>query len=177
MKDLDKKTLEKFIKLIGDKLEGNWVIIGGAMLLYLGVSDRVTYDIDIIAPPESDRGQTLKLFEITEKLGLEVGTINQAAAFFLNKIKDWEKSIVLIHGGKNANVYRPNSTLYILTKLSRLSESDYGDCIAMLTYAKKNREPVEKTKIEKIINKEIQGSSLPEKEKRLKNLMDEIRKL
>lgn len=178
MNEINKKTLEKFVKLAGEELEGNWVIIGGAMLIYLGASERTTYDIDLVGPPEADQGQMLKVFQITEKLGLEIGTINQAAAFFINKLKDWRNSITLVHKGKSANIYRPNTTLYILTKLFRFTENDLKDCLSMLSYAKKNKEEVDKNKIIKVINKELYASTEEKgKEKRLKDLLFKLGKI
>jgi hypothetical protein len=48
MKSLDQKALKKFISLAGDRLKGEWVLIGGTLLHALEEDYRSTTDIDLV---------------------------------------------------------------------------------------------------------------------------------
>ncbi len=58
--------------------------------------------------------------------------INQAGAFFLNRIPNWKDNLVPIIKKKDFSLSRPNSFLFLQLKIARLSESDFGDCLNML---------------------------------------------
>jgi len=132
MTTIDQPLLKLFLNLAGERLTGQWIIIGGAVLALKGHAYRITNDIDIAPPKKASQEQILKLLEIAEQLGLPVEAINQAAAFFLNKIKNWKDDLVKVHQGKNATFYCPNTTLFLLLKIQRLSETDLNDCLKML---------------------------------------------
>ncbi|MBI1860441.1 MAG: hypothetical protein HYR96_05950 [Deltaproteobacteria bacterium] len=133
---IDSKTLKKFLRLAGDRLKGKWVIIGGTVLPLLGIDYRSTIDIDIAGPKGSDQTEMLTLMEIAQELSLPVEAINQAAGFFLFKIKGWEKNLVELHRGKTASLYRPNAKLYLELKIPRLNETDLEDCLRLLQFEK-----------------------------------------
>lgn len=164
---MDKKILNKFIKLLGDKVSGNWILIGGSVLPWLEVSFRHTEDIDIVGPKSSTQEDSLCIMEIAQELGLPIEAINQAASFFFYRISNWEKNLMLIHKGSKASIFRPDATLYILLKLGRFNESDFEDCLNMLTFAKKQKESLEKSRILKILKDQIKKESAhhPKKER------------
>src|SRR3989338_7257233 len=108
---MEKKLLDKFIRLLGDEVSGDWIIIGGSVLPWLGASFRHTEDIDIVGPKNSTQKDTLTIMEIAQTLGLPIEAINQAASFFFYRILDWEKNLILIHKGSKASIFRPNATL------------------------------------------------------------------
>jgi predicted nucleotidyltransferase len=146
------KLIKKFIAKALHALEGDWVIIGGTVLPLIGVDLRETMDIDIVGFNNSDTNiQTIKLMEIAESLGLPVETINQAGAYFLQKIPDFENELVLIDGSDSCRIYRPNAYLYLLLKTSRSSSSDIQDSIAFLRQNEKESLLL-KTKIRRQIN-------------------------
>lgn len=132
MNPINQKALTHFLEKAGDRLTGDWVIIGGSVLALVGAQYRVTNDIDLAGPEEATQKDNLLLMEIAEELGFPVETINQAGAFFLSKIPQWKKMIVLHHKGKKAAFYRPNATLYVLLKMPRLTESDLTDCLKLM---------------------------------------------
>lgn len=148
---LNKKKLRDFINLAGEKLKGDWVILGGTVLPLLGQEYRVTIDIDMASIDEETQKGTLALMEIAESLSLPVETINQAGAYFLKKQKFWKKNLVLLHEGKNAKIYRPNLNLYIELKIQRMSESDLQDCLEFLKIAPKVNETVDRSRLQKSI--------------------------
>ncbi|MFM8269421.1 MAG: DUF6036 family nucleotidyltransferase [Pseudomonadota bacterium] len=132
MKAIDLKTIKKFVEMAVEKLPGDWVIMGGSVLPLLGKQIRVTQDIDVAGPKNSTLEHTLKLMEIAEELNLPPEAINQAGAFFLNRIPHWKNHLILVAKGKKGAFYRPDLWLFIRLKISRLSESDLSDCIHMI---------------------------------------------
>ena len=119
MKPIDRKLLEKLIRLAGTRLRGDWILIGGTVLPLLGIGYRVTTDIDLICVGKSDQTDTLQLMKLAESLGLSVESINQAGAFFLNKIPDFRSQMILLHSGPSAQIFRPNATLFLRLKIAR----------------------------------------------------------
>lgn len=148
---LDTRALHAFLKLAGDKLTGDWVIVGGSVLPMLGVDHRSTVDIDIAGPDDADMAQTLALMEIADSLGLPVEAINQAASYFLRRIDGWEQHLVPLHRGSSARLFRPDPTLFLLLKIPRLSESDLADCLAFLDYAAQHGETIDRPRVAQAI--------------------------
>ena len=169
---MDKKIIQKFIQLLGEKVTGKWVIMGGSVLPLLDASTRHTQDIDVAGPSKATLGESLALMEIAQTLGLPIEAVNQAAAFFLHKIPGWDKEIILIYKGPKAEIYRPSSGLYVLLKLNRLSETDLDDCIKMIQYAYGHKEFFDAKKVEKAIKNFIKKSEDTLRSNRLKKLLE-----
>ena len=137
--------MERFFEAADVKLQGEFVLLGGSVLQVLGISDRVTLDIDLAHRERSQAGRfQLELMEIAEQLDLPIEAINQAGAFFLYRIPGWNKCLVNLFEGKNCTFFRPNINLYLRLKAARMSETDLDDCRQMLTYAKKQEESLAK---------------------------------
>jgi hypothetical protein len=133
MKPIRQDTLERFMTLAGERLDGDWVIIGGSVLPLLGIEHRVTLDIDLAScNPETSQRSLVALMELAQEIGLPVEGINQAAAYFLEKIPNWRQDLVRVHTGSRANFFRPNLALFLRLKITRLSESDLEDCLQFL---------------------------------------------
>ena len=171
---LDRETLHRFLDLAGDRLAGDWVVMGGIVLPLLGIEHRVTYDIDIAGPDTAGNDQTYALMEIAESLGLPVETINQAGAFFLRRIAGWRKALMPLHRGKRATIHRPNVTLYLLLKIDRMTESDLADCLALLDFTRTRDESPDVQRILQAVRAARgRGVSL-DKDRRLQRLTDAI---
>ena len=170
MKQLDAKLLNKFLKIAGSSLEGKWLLVGGTLLPALGIDARSTIDIDLIGLGRKEADQSLQLMEIAEQLGLGVETINQAAAFFLKKIKYDESDLLLLHQGKSANIYRPPIELYWKLKIGRLSETDLLDCQQYYTYCVTKKDPINVKKLAMLLKAASAFDPSPEKSLRLKTL-------
>lgn len=136
MKVIDSKVSKKFLELASKELTGDWVVIGGTVMILMGISERVTVDIDLAGPETATQADTLRLMTLAEKVGLAPEAINQAGAFFLRKISGWRKNLVEITRTQNFSLSRPNAFLFIQLKASRLSESDLADCLNMLKVEK-----------------------------------------
>lgn len=59
---VDAAILDRFLELAVDRLDGDWVVIGGMVLPLVGITHRVTMDIDV-AGPEGNR-QMLELLQL-----------------------------------------------------------------------------------------------------------------
>ena len=173
---IDHKKLNQFLKKAEKHLEGEWVIIGGTVLPILGSDHRTTVDIDIVSLKESNNQnqQSMKLMKIAEEIGLPVEAINQAGAFYLRKIKDFQDNLILITESKNLKIYRPNALLFFELKAARMSESDLLDC---LEFIRVNPLEIEKYRngIRSTLKKFLSNSKLnPDAISRLQELFEEI---
>ena len=153
---INTKISKKFLELAAKELKGDWVVMGGTVMVLMGVNERFTVDIDLAGPKTATQADTLKLMTIAEKIGLAPEAINQAGAFFLNRIPRWEDNLVPILQTKQFSLSRPNSFLFLQLKIARLSESDLGDCLNMLKIEPLTTKQVQSLKTE--INKALRNS-------------------
>lgn len=174
---INKKILKRFIQIVGDQLNGDWVLLGGNVLPLLDSELRTTTDIDVapLTPPKDN--QMLKLMSIAERLKLPVESINQAASYFLYQIPEFKKNIVLYRQGKSASFYRPNLVLFIQLKIKRLSETDLTDCLEFIKLSKKTTFPAHIRALKKMVATELKNTDAPEKIKRLEILISNLEKL
>lgn len=171
---LDDQTMRTFIDRAADIVEGDWVVIGGAVLPLLGEGTRPTLDIDLIPVGEASQSEIIGLMEIAENLGLPVETVNQAGSYFLRKISDYEDHLVLLHEGKTARIFRPDPTLYVLTKVGRLMESDLQDCLSFLRFARDTGEEVDEERLRERLREELQQEPPRGRKERLRRLLGAI---
>ncbi len=174
MTELDHATLERFVARASERLTGDWVVFGGAVLPLLGIDLRVTLDIDVACLGTADQGQVVKLMEIAVELGLPVEAINQAGAFFLRDIAAWRDDLDVVARGSSATIHVPNATLYVLTKLERLSESDLADCVAILGRAVRCGAPIDRARLAGAVEAAFAPSASAARSARLRALRDVI---
>lgn len=166
------KVLKEFQKEALRSLTGEWVIMGGAVLHLLNINERITLDIDL-ARKTGQTDETLALLKITDKLKLPLSSINQAGAFFLRQISDWEMKLIVCAENKKCRILRPNGTLYLQLKIKRMSESDQQDCLQMIKYCKKHQEELDISLLKKEITLALKSAD-PEVEKRLVKLSSNL---
>jgi hypothetical protein len=147
VRGIDAATLSRFVALAGDRLEGDWVVIGGCVLPLLDIAHRTTADIDVAGPEDAGMRQMNVLLEIAAEVGLPVAAINQAGAFFLHRIQGWADHLVPVHRGSRAAIHVPDATLFLLLKASRLTETDLLDCAKMIEWARKRRRPLDRERV------------------------------
>lgn len=174
MKKIDNKLLMAFTNKAVNRLSGDWIIIGGSVLQLLNIDVRVTTDIDIAGPDSATQKDTLTLMDIATEIGLPVEAINQAASYFLYKIPVWQSSLVLVQAGKLGRILRPNTDLFIKLKLARLTPSDLDDCLAMLHYAKQQKEQIDAKSLQKLIKTMMKTETNGEKKHRMQLLFAEL---
>lgn len=170
MTAIDHTLLVRFVTLAVERLQGDWVVLGGTVLPLLGIEHRVTLDIDIAGPQTAGNHDLLTLMGIADELGLPVETINQAATFFLHRVPDWPTLLVPVQTGAKAKVLRPNATLFMLLKMERLSEADLSDCLQMLAFARRTHEAVDATRLKMALDRQIAADCSPGRLARLGTL-------
>ena len=131
MPTLDRDRLDAILTAVCERLDGEWLLIGGAIAALWFEPRRTTEDVDIVglAGKPSER---LALFELADSLGLPVESMNSAADFFVHRIPDWRSQLVLFRSGAKGRVFRPTATLFLLLKVRRLDERDLEDCRALI---------------------------------------------
>ena len=175
MKALNQALLKKFLTLAGERLTGKWVLVGGTVLPALGAEYRSTVDIDFVGLPLDSPRETLALMQIAEDLGLPIESVNQAAAYFVSKIPDFDASLVLLHKGKNAVIYRPSLELFIRLKLARLSETDLTDCLEFLRLADSLGETLDRKALAQVVRTELKKSKVTERTGRIQQLLKALK--
>jgi len=108
-------------------LHGDWLLVGGALLHVLEISDRITLDIDLVPLGEITNKDQLKIMQIAEDNNFPPETINFAAEYFVKKQKNWRNELVILFENKNLKLYRPSKILFRLLKEQRGTETDLLD--------------------------------------------------
>jgi hypothetical protein len=133
----DAESLDAVVSALLDRLEGDWLLIGGALVALWLEPRRVTEDIDLIGLSGS-QDERLALMQAASDLGLPVETVNSAADFFVRRLPGWEHHIEPFRSAPRARLFRPTPTLFLQLKLGRLSEQDLADCLSLIDHARRN---------------------------------------
>ena len=142
----DRERVEKFLRVAGERLEGEWLLIGGGAAAAWFAPSRTTEDLDIIGLSGSQQDR-FALMELAASEGLPIEAVNSAADFFVRRVPDWRSHLLELHRGKNAIVYRPDATLFLRLKIGRLSEVDLEDCLALLDHCDRTGESVTRAEV------------------------------
>lgn len=167
-------VMKRFVEGATERVQGNWVIIGGSLLHLLKTSSRQTEDIDLAGPAESTNADTLALMTLAELINLPIEAINPAGSYFLHKIPNWSEKLILVHRGSMGAIYRPNLQLFFELKLARLTEADLIDCISYLKFSVLNCEDFDPETLVRLCETSITS---PEKQKYKSQLLNAIRSL
>jgi len=108
-------------------LHGDWLLVGGALLHVLEISDRVTLDIDLVPLNEITNKDQMRIMKIAEDNNLPPETINFSAEYFVKKQKNWKKELVILFDNENVRLFRPSKKLFRLLKEQRGTETDLID--------------------------------------------------
>ncbi len=165
--------------LVAEKLSGRWILIGGTLLPALGREVRATQDIDFIGLGPRERAAQLELMAIAEELELPIESINQAAGYYLEKLKTLPSDFLPIRSNKRIQIFRPSFRLYLELKIQRLSESDLLDLIEYLDFCQANGDSLAKSSLENLVNDHLKRKppSSPGNKGRLKILLTKIKKI
>lgn len=139
--EFDLAAIERVVAAIADGLEGDWLLVGGALAALWLEPRRVTEDIDVIGLGDRP-GARLQLMELVASLGLPIESVNSAADFFVQRIDGWERELEVFRTGARGRILRPTPTLFLLLKLRRLSERDLDDCLAAIRHARREGLPL-----------------------------------
>ena len=141
----DRQRVERLLALAGERLPGEWLLVGGAAAAAWFSPERTTEDIDLIGLAGT-QAERFALMDLAVEAGIPVEAVNSAADFFVRRVADWRDQLVELHRGPTATIYRPSATLFLLLKLGRLSETDLDDCLALLAHCK-DLEQVDRTRV------------------------------
>lgn len=135
---LDRRAVEALIQAAGQKLSGDWLLIGGGAAALWFSATRRTEDIDIIGL-NGTVAERLALMDLAVSEGLSVESVNSAADYFVRRIPGWREELELLHAGPSATVYRPSPTLFFLLKIGRLTAKDLADCQELVAFSPRAR--------------------------------------
>jgi hypothetical protein len=131
----DRERIQALLELAGDRLTGEWLLIGGAAAAAWFSPARTTEDIDLIGLGGT-QAERFALMELAASASIPIEAVNSAADFFVRRIDGWRDALVPLWTGPHATIYRPSATLFLLLKLRRLSATDLEDCRALVAHAR-----------------------------------------
>jgi hypothetical protein len=117
-----------------ERLQGEWLLVGGALAAIWFSPSRVTEDVDLVSLSGTNE-ERLALMRLAQEVGLPVESVNSAADFFVRTIGGWRDQLEVLRRTAHLTIYRPTPTLFLLLKL-RLGEQDLDDCLALLSFAR-----------------------------------------
>jgi hypothetical protein len=138
----DRSRIQELLQKAGDRLAGEWLLIGGAAAAAWFSPSRTTEDIDLISLSGTQEAR-LALMDLAADSSLPIEAVNSAADFFVRRIDGWRDHLVELMRGSTAVIYRPSATLFLLLKLERLSEADFRDCTTMIAYCAETGESID----------------------------------
>ncbi len=167
---MDRQRIDAVVQAVADRLDGEWLLVGGSLVALWIDTGRTTEDIDLV-PVRGSKDARMALLGLAADLGLPVEALNSAADFFVERIPKWTDEIVVLRKGKRGTVYRPSPTLFLLLKIRRMSEEDLADCLGLLDKTAKEALPLDAARVLR------EMESLPAHEERgVRGRRDRLRK-
>ena len=173
---LDQRRIRELVELAGEQLEGDWVLVGGALAALWFTPGRVTEGVDIASVVDRpERRYALLDFAIAAGLSPEV--VNSAADFFLRRIPGWEDDLEVLHLGSRARILRPTPTLFLMLKVGRMSEADLDDCLALVAEARRRGWPIDVPRVVAQLEARASTGSTPADARRhdLRTVLETVR--
>jgi hypothetical protein len=143
---VDRQRIDAIVQAVADRLDGEWLLVGGSLVALWIEPRRTTEDVDLV-PVRGAKDARMSLLGLASDLGLPVEALNSAADFFVERIPNWTDEIEVLRKGRRGTVYRPSPTLFLLLKVRRLSEEDLRDCSALLDKAARESLPVDSARV------------------------------
>jgi len=175
---MDQKRLAEIVSALADRVEGDWLLVGGAAAALWFAPRRTTQDLDIVAFDDAP-SRRMALFDAMVELSLPIEAVNSAADFFVKRIEGWRDHVELLRAGARGNVYRPDATLFLLSKIGRLSQTDLADCLALLRLVRRDRLLLDVTRliaaIERLTPPDAEGAPVVERRARLMRAIERLR--
>jgi len=142
----DKARIDALLAMASERLDGDWLLIGGAAAATWFAVARTTEDVDLVGLAGTS-AERLALMNLAIEAGLPVEAVNSAGDFFVRRIDGWRDELVPLVRGPRATIYRPNATLFLLLKIERLSAVDLDDCIALVAHCVETGEAVDRERV------------------------------
>lgn len=143
---MDRQRIDTVVQAVADRLDGEWLLVGGSLVALWIEPRRTTEDVDLV-PVRGAKDARMALLGLAADLGLPVEALNSAADFFVERIPKWTSEIAVLRKGKRGTIYRPSATLFLLLKIRRLSEGDLSDCVALFDKAAKESLPLDAARV------------------------------
>jgi hypothetical protein len=135
MEAMDRKRLEFVLARACERLTGDWLLVGGALVALWVEGRRTTEDVDLIGM-EGTQEERFALMSLAAELQLPIEAVNSAADFFVRRVAGWREELEPFLRGASATIHRPTPTLFLLLKVGRLSAQDLADCLAVIRKAR-----------------------------------------
>ncbi len=142
----DRARIQALLELAGERLTGDWLLIGGGAAAAWFAPSRTTEDVDMIGLAGSQE-ERFALMQLAADAAIPIEAVNSAADFFVRRVAGWRDELVVLHRGPAATIYRPTATLFLLLKINRLSEVDLDDCLALVDHCRATGEDVDRSRI------------------------------
>lgn len=170
---LDRQAIERIVRAIGDRLAGDWLLVGGALVSLWLDSRRMTEDLDVIGMTGTQQ-ERFALMQVASDLGLPIEAVNSAADFFVQRIPGWRQEVEPLLRGARGTVFRPTPTLFLMLKAARLSAQDLADCEAMLEKARSEKLAIDGARVRQWVEALPIASdpALAERRERLSSMID-----
>lgn len=131
----DSRRIREILAEFGSEVEGEWLLLGGALVAVWLDDRRVTEDLDLIPVRRVDDARD-RLLDFAYRRGLPVESVNSAADFFVHRIPGWQEQLEEWMRTPHCTIYRPTPTLFLLLKIGRLSQQDLEDCLLLLDHCR-----------------------------------------
>ncbi len=142
----DHARIRALLELASERLEGEWLLIGGAAAAAWFSPSRTTEDIDLIGL-RGTQEERFALMELALEASIPIEAVNSAADFFVRRVEGWRDELVILVRRPNATIYRPSATLFLLLKIGRLSAVDLEDCLKLIEHCRETGEAVDVTRV------------------------------
>lgn len=170
--ELDRERLETIVNAVADRLPGDWLLLGGALVALWLDNRRTTMDVDLVGM-EGTLEERYALMRLAAELGLAPEALNSASDFFLHQVPDWRREIEVWKRGAAGTIWRPTPTLLILLKSGRLSEQDLADCEAAIERARIEGHPLDRARLRPWLDSLPPASgALARRRERLRSLVE-----
>ena len=112
--------------------------------------------------------------EVADAEGLPIEVVNSAADFYVRRVPEWNREVVVLRQGASAKILRPTATMYMLFKLARLGEQDFDDCMALLAWCDDHDEVVDRARVKLALGSlaETADQALAERRQQLADALD-----
>ena len=131
---LDTSAVLALLDLAEQRLEGEWLLVGGALAGVWFSPERMTEDVDLIGLAGTN-AERLALMDLANTLGLPIEAVNSAADYFVRKTPGWREELEVLRRTERLTILRPTPTFFVVLKLGRLTEQDLDDCLRLLDFA------------------------------------------
>lgn len=142
----DRARIQALLELAGQRLTGDWLLIGGGAAAAWFAPSRTTEDVDMIGLAGT-QDERFALMQLAADAAIPIEAVNSAADFFVRRVAGWRDQLVVLHQGPAATIFRPTATLFLLLKINRLSEVDLDDCLALVEHCRVTGEVVDAARI------------------------------